>query len=123
MIISVAVLGWYFKYMTATFLVCGIILMFFLKQGEQAAIKIFVKGPGDFVGVAFIIGFARGINITLENGNIQDTILNSLSNCIEGLPKIIFAILMFIIYFSWIFYCFSIWFSNFSYASFCSFGR
>ena len=98
MIIGVAVLGWYFEYMTATFLVCGIILMFFLKKGEQDAIKIFVKGAGDFVGVALIIGFARGINITLENGNIQDTILNGLSKCIEGLPKIVFAILMFIIF-------------------------
>ena len=73
--------------MTAIFLLCGIILMFLLKKGEQAAIQIFVKGAGDFVSVALIIGFARGININLENGNIQDTILNGLSNGTKGLPK------------------------------------
>ena len=86
-IIGVIALGWDFEYMTAIFLLCGIILMFLLKKGEQAAIQIFVKGAGDFVSVALIIGFARGININLENGNIQDTILNGLSNGTKGLPK------------------------------------
>ena len=70
MIIGVDFLGWYYEYMTATFLVCRIILVLFLRKGEQAAIQTFVKGSGDFVGVSLIIGFAQGINITLENGNI-----------------------------------------------------
>ena len=45
-----------------------------------------------------IIGIGRGINITLEQGKISDTILNNLSNLIDGLPKIIFAILMLLIF-------------------------
>ena len=45
-----------------------------------------------------IIGIARGINLTLENEKISDTILEAMSNLIDGLPKVIFAILMLIIY-------------------------
>ena len=57
-----------------------------------------MKGAGDFCGVAIIIGIARGINITLEDGKISDIILNSLSNLIDGLPRVYFAILMFFIF-------------------------
>ena len=98
MITGVMLFDWYFEEMAGTFLVIGIILMILLKKGEQEAIKQFMKGASDFIGVAFIIGFARGINKTLEEGNIQDTILNCLSNCINGLPKIVFAILMILIF-------------------------
>ena len=98
MIIGVIALDWWFEYMTATFFACGIILMFLLRKGEEKGIEVFIKGAGDFCGVALIVGLARGINITLDKGDINDTILNSLSNCIDGFPKIIFAILMLIMF-------------------------
>ena len=98
MIFGVIALDWWFEHMAAVFLGFSIILMFFLGKGEYKGIEIFVKGAGDFVGVAMIIGLARGINITLEEGKISDTLLNGLSNLINGLPKIIFAVLMLIIY-------------------------
>ena len=72
--------------------------MFLLRQGEVKAIELFTKGAGDFVGVILIIGLARGINVTLEEGLISDTILNGLSKLVEGLPKVIFAIIMFIVF-------------------------
>ena len=98
MIIGVIALDWWFEYMTATFFTCGIILMFLLRKGEEKSIQVFIKGAGDFCGVALIVGLARGINITLETGDINDTILNSLSKSVDGLPKIIFAILMLIMF-------------------------
>ena len=45
-----------------------------------------------------VIGLARGINLTLESEKISDTVLNFLSNMVDGLPKIIFAFLMILIY-------------------------
>ena len=50
--------------------------------------------------IAMIIGFARGINITLDKGNINDTILFALSKVVDGLPKVIFIIIMLIIFIS-----------------------
>ena len=98
MIYGVMALDWWFEHMSATFLVFSVILIFLLGKGESKGIEIFIKGAGDFVGVAMIVGLARAINITLEDGKISDTILNSLSNAVSGLHKIIFAVLMLFIF-------------------------
>ena len=98
MIFGVMVLDWWFQHMASVFIIFSIILMFLLNKGEQKAIEIFIRGAGDFVGVSIIIGIARGINITLEEGKISDTILNSLTSAVSGLPTIIFAVLMLIIF-------------------------
>ena len=34
-----------------------------------------MKGLGDFASISLAIGFVRGVNITLEDGKISDTIL------------------------------------------------
>ena len=98
LVVGVLIFNWWFEHMGSIFLVLGIILMFFLGKKESTAIKVFMQGVSDFAGFAIILGFSRGINITLEKGLIADTILNALINITVGLPKIIFAILMFIIF-------------------------
>ena len=98
LIIGVLVFGWWFEKMTSAFFVCGIILMFLLRRDEEKSIDVFIKGAGSFCGVALVVGLARGINITLDKGNINDTILNSLSQLVNGLPKIVFVILMLVVY-------------------------
>ena len=98
MILGVMILDWWFEHMSAVFIIFGVVLMFLFGKGEREAIDSFVKGAGDFAGVCIINGIARGINITLDEGEILDTIINSLSNAISGFPKIIFAILMLIVF-------------------------
>ena len=97
-IIGVLLLGWSIIQMATIFLILAVIFMLMLNEGEQKAVDVFMKGAGEFCGVAMIIGIARGINLTLENEKISDTILESMSNLVDGLPKIWFAIIMFIIY-------------------------
>ena len=98
MMIGVLILDWWFEHMASFFFIISIILIILLQKGEQKGIEVFNKGFGDLAGVSLIIGIGRGINITLEEGKICDTILNNLSNLIDGLPKIIFAILMLLIF-------------------------
>ena len=98
MIFGIMAYDWWFKHMAALFLGFGIIFIILLKKGENKGLEIFIRGAGDFVGVTIIIGISAGINITLEEGKIADTILNSLSNAVSGLHKIIFAIVMLIIF-------------------------
>ena len=97
-ILGVLLLGWSIIQMATIFLILSVIFMLMLNKGEQKAVDVFMKGAGEFSGVAMIIGIARGINLTLENEKISDTILESMSNLVDGLPKIWFAIIMFIIY-------------------------
>ena len=84
--------------MASVFLLLGIILMFFLGKSEKKPIRVFMKKVSDFAEFAVILGFSRGANITLEKDKIADTLLYGLTNIIDGLPKVIFAVLMFIIF-------------------------
>ena len=98
MVLGILIFSWWFEHMSAVFLVTGIILMFFYSQGEKKAIECFLRGAGDFVGVSMVIGIARGINLTLNDGKISDSILNSLSGAVENLPELAFAVILFIIF-------------------------
>ena len=98
LIIGVVALDWWFEQMGAIFLISGIIFMFLLRKGEQKGIEVFTKGAGDFAGVIIIIGLARGINLTLEQGLIQDTLLYGLSSLVKGMPKVVFSMIMFFIF-------------------------
>ena len=98
MIAGILVLDWWFEHMASIFMVLGIILMFFYNQGERKGLESFLRGAGDFVGVTLVIGIARGINLTLNEGKISDTILNKLSIAVEGLPAMAFAVILFIIF-------------------------
>jgi len=98
MILGVLLLKWSILQMATIFFVLSVIFMFFLNKGEEIAINSFMKGAGEFCGVAMVIGIARGINLTLENEKISDTILDSLTNMVDGLPKVIFSMMMLFIY-------------------------
>ena len=98
LVLGIILFNWWFEHMGAIFLTSGLILMIFLGKNEKAAVKVFMKGVSDYAEFAIIIGFSRSINIALNKGQITDTVLNALTNITVGLPKSIFAILMFIIF-------------------------
>lgn len=97
MIYGVINLEWWFGEMTAVFLVGAFILGFILKMPEKVFFEEFINGASALVGVGIIIGFSRSVNILLENGKIQDTILQSLISGIGDInPYVFLIILMFI---------------------------
>ena len=98
LILGVILLKWSILQMSTIFLVLAIIFMFLVNKGEEAAINSFMKGAGEFIGVAMVVGLARGINLTLEQEKISDTVLDSMSNLVEGLPKVVFVVIMFILF-------------------------
>ena len=57
----------------------------------------FVSGAKDMIGAAVVVGFARGIVILAENGQIIDTILYQLSNFIGQLPSLVAGYVMFFV--------------------------
>ncbi|MGN0405834.1 MAG: YfcC family protein [Bariatricus sp.] len=90
--------GWWFEMMTALFLGCAIILAFTSGIGEKNFMDQFIGGAADLMSVALVIGVARGINIILENGMVSDTILEFFSGAISGMNRIVFIILMMIVF-------------------------
>lgn len=66
--------------------------------GEKNFMDQFIGGAADLMGVALVVGVARGINIILEDGMISDTILEFFSGAISGMNPIVFIILMMLVF-------------------------
>ncbi|WP_044398000.1 YfcC family protein [Lacinutrix sp. Hel_I_90] len=91
MIFGVVFLDWWFVEMTATFLVGAIVIGVITQIKESDFVDTFVKGAGDLLGVALIIGIARGITVIMADGLISDTMLYYASNVTSGMNKGLFA--------------------------------
>lgn len=98
MIYGVSQLEWWFLEMTTVFLVGTVIIGFIGKIKETDFLETFVKGAGDLLGVAFIVGIARGVTVLMTDGAISDTLLFYASNVTEGMNKGIFINAILFIY-------------------------
>lgn len=98
MVYGVKELKWSFKEMTSLFLFVTFILAIFAKLSEKEFVAEFVAGAADLLGVALIIGLARGITIVMDGGMISDTILYGLSNVVANMSGVVFSTVMFFVY-------------------------
>jgi uncharacterized ion transporter superfamily protein YfcC len=90
MMVGVARLGWWFPEMTA--LVLGAAILVGLLQSGGGRVEAFLAGARDLLGVAFIIGLARGVSVILERGNVDATMLHSAAAGLSGTPPILFIL-------------------------------
>ena len=93
--ISIPTLWWWFPEMTASFLLFAIIIGLIARMGEGELTGSFVDGARDLLGVALIIGIARGITVIMNNGQITDTVLHWVENALGDTGEAAFAIVMF----------------------------
>jgi uncharacterized ion transporter superfamily protein YfcC len=89
---------WWFPEMTASFLLFAIIIGLIGRLGEAQLTASFVDGARDLLGVALIIGIARGITVIMNNAQITDTILHWIENALGGTGEVWFLILMFLLF-------------------------
>jgi uncharacterized ion transporter superfamily protein YfcC len=86
---------WWFPEMTASFLLFAILIGLAARSSETNFVDGFVNGARDLLGVALIIGIARGVTVIMTNGQITDTILNAAEQAVSGLGGVAFINLMF----------------------------
>jgi uncharacterized ion transporter superfamily protein YfcC len=89
---------WWFPEMTASFLLFAIIIGVIGRLGEGGLTTSFVDGARDLLGVALIIGIARGITVIMNNGKITDTVLHWIEDAVGGSGEVAFLILMFLLF-------------------------
>jgi uncharacterized ion transporter superfamily protein YfcC len=94
MIWGVSSQGWWMAQMGALFFGMAIVIGLVARMGEKKLTSAFVDGAKDLLGVALVIGLARGIVVIMEQGLIADTILNSAADTLGGLSQIAFINLM-----------------------------
>jgi uncharacterized ion transporter superfamily protein YfcC len=98
MILGVIALDWWFVEMTTVFLVGAVTIGFIARMNESKFVEVFSKGAGELLGVAFIIGVARGISILMNDGMISDTLLYHAATVTDGMNEGFFVNAMFLIY-------------------------
>jgi len=96
--IGLPTLWWWFPEMTASFILFSIVIGMIGKMSEIALTNAFVDGARDLLGVALIIGIARGITVIMNNGQITDTVLNWAEQAVGDASKTAFAIVMFALF-------------------------
>jgi uncharacterized ion transporter superfamily protein YfcC len=89
---------WWFPEMTASFLLFAIIIGVVGRMAEGELTTSFVDGARDLLGVALIIGIARGITVIMNNGKITDTILHWIEKALGGTGAVAFLIIMFLLF-------------------------
>ncbi len=91
MVWGVAIQGWWMAEMSALFLASAIAVGLVAWMGEKPFTTAFVDGARDLLGVALVIGLARGIVVIMDQGKITDTILNAFEGWITGMPDVAFV--------------------------------
>jgi uncharacterized ion transporter superfamily protein YfcC len=89
---------WWFPEMTANFLFFGILIGLIGRLAEKELVGTFVEGAKDLLGVALIIGVARGITVIMQNGLITDTVLYWAEQAVAGLGGVGFIIVTYLLY-------------------------
>jgi uncharacterized ion transporter superfamily protein YfcC len=95
MIWGVSTGGWWMAEMSALFLGAAILVGLIARLGEKQLTATFVDGARELLGVALIIGVARGIVVVMDDGKITDTILQWAAQGVGDLPAMAFINVMF----------------------------
>jgi uncharacterized ion transporter superfamily protein YfcC len=96
--IGLPTLWWWFPEMTASFLLFAILIGLVGRMGEGELTSTFVDGARDLLGVALIIGIARGITVVMNNGQITDTVLHWAEEALGDVGEAAFAVVMYVLF-------------------------
>jgi uncharacterized ion transporter superfamily protein YfcC len=96
--IGLPTLWWWFPEMTASFLLFAVVIGLIGRMREAELTSTFVDGARDLLGVALIIGIARGITVIMNNGEITDTVLHWVEQALGDTGEAVFAVVMFLLF-------------------------
>jgi uncharacterized ion transporter superfamily protein YfcC len=96
--LPIPTLYWWFPEMTASFLLFSILIGAVARMNEGDLTSTFVDGARDLLGVALIIGIARGVTVIMTNGLITDTVLNWAEQAVAPLGGVAFIELMYLLF-------------------------
>ena len=83
--------GWWMAEMGAGFLLIGMVAAVIGKLSLNEATKAFILGMEEMLVGALVIGFAKGIQVALVEGQIMDSVIYYTSGTLAYLPKIVAA--------------------------------
>ena len=91
MVFGVFKYGWYMEEIATVFLILGVVCGFVAGMGPSAVARSFAAGAKDMAFAALVVGIAKAVLLTLQDGGIIDTVVYYASGMLNGLPKIVAA--------------------------------
>ena len=88
LIVGVMGYGWYLPEICALFMALAVAAGFSAGYSSDNIAKEFVAGAKDIFSAALVIGFAAGIIVVLENGQVIDTMLASMASALENTGRV-----------------------------------
>lgn len=88
LVLGVLGYDWYIMEIAALFLAMGVFTGFAAGKKNSEITKLFQEGVKDIVSAALVVGFAGGIIAILNDGQIIDTVLFSLSNSLKNTGQV-----------------------------------
>ncbi len=82
MVIGVMGYGWYLPEICALFMGMAVAVGFAAGYSADTIAREFMAGAKDIFSAALVIGFAAGIIVILKNGEVIDTMLNSMASAL-----------------------------------------
>jgi uncharacterized ion transporter superfamily protein YfcC len=90
-------LGWYLVEMSALFLALTVVMAAIARLAPDTAARVFGEGAAELTMTALLIGFARAIQVVLDQGGVIDTIVHGLSVPLQTMGPGLAAVGMFVV--------------------------
>jgi uncharacterized ion transporter superfamily protein YfcC len=84
---AVQTMGWGLIEMTGGFFTVGFITILISGMSGEESMDAFIKGLQMMIVPALIVGFARGIQVVLQEGQVIDTILYHAASVLQEMPR------------------------------------
>ena len=84
-------MGWWLSEMAGGFILMGMLAAWIAGLSVSETVEAFAKGAEEMVVAALVVGFAKGIQIVLMDGQIMDTLIYGAANVLQDFPKLVAA--------------------------------
>lgn len=89
--------GWYFTELGGVFVGFALLVGLIARMPVDDIAKRFIEGASELTGTALLIGFARGIELMLSDGQVLHTIVNALAEPLGAMGASLSAVAMMLI--------------------------
>lgn len=83
--------------LSASFLICGIVCGLIITKSKKFVFHCIFKGAVSMLPAVFMIALASSVKLVMTEGNIIDTIMNSVINILDGKNKFTAIILIYLL--------------------------
>jgi uncharacterized ion transporter superfamily protein YfcC len=90
-------LHWYISELNAVFLAIGLAAAIISRMPAGETSRVFLEGAAQMTAPALIVGFARTIAVVLSDGQIIDTVIESIAGTLEGASPDVAAVGMLVV--------------------------